>query len=125
MTSFIYNDTVPATNDNPSVDQPIMLSNAVSIFNIWNVDHVGFNSTGGITPAPPGSSGGQHLQVTFNGNHAPAAQTDPLSVLYTNVATMGAFNTASAAMISEVFYRNQSATFPVSMIKAFGCFDNN
>lgn len=131
MTMFTYNSGVPFSTNNPSNDQPQMLINTVSNNGIWNVDHVGFNSTGII--GNPQASGGQHLQVTFNGKHVPGGTiTDPLSILYTNNITgAGAFNTASASTISQLFFLNQSggattpiSPFPVSMIKAFGCFDS-
>jgi hypothetical protein len=110
MTAFSYNIGVPAGPNNPSVDQPSMLTNTISINNIWNVDHVGFNSTG-----PAATSGGQHLQISFNGKNVPGAlPTDPLSILYTNVG--------SASTISQMFFANQSGTFPVNAIRAFGSF---
>jgi hypothetical protein len=112
MTMFTYNTAVPFATNNPSVDQPQMLINTVSGSGIWDVDHVGFNSTGVI--GNPAASGGQHLQVTFNGNHTPAAQTDPLSVLYT---TPG-----SASAISDMYFRNQNGTFPVNPIRAIGVY---
>lgn len=123
MTMFTYNTGVPFATNNPSNDQPQMIINTVSNNGIWGVDHVGFNSTGIV--GNPAASGGQHLQVTFNGKHPAASQTDPLSVLYTNNATAGAFNTNAASTVSQMFFINQSATFPISMIKAFGSFDNN
>ena len=132
MTMFTYNAGVPFATNNPSNDQPQMLINTVSINGIWNVDHVGFNSTGIV--GNPNASGGQHLQITFNGKHPPSATiTDPLSILYSNNITgSGPFNTASASTISQLFFLNQSggattpiSPVPISMIKAFGCFDNN
>ena len=111
--SFTFSTTVPAAPDNPSVDQPDMLQNNVATNGILAVDHITFNLLGG----------GEHKQVTFNGKNVPGAQTEPKSVLYTNNVGATATNTASASTVAEVFYRNQSAIFPVSMIKAFGCFD--
>lgn len=111
MTMFTYNAGVPFATNNPSNDQPQMLINTVSINGIWNIDHVGFNSTGVI--GNPQASGGQHLQVTFNGKNVPiVGPTDPLSVLYTKSGT--------ASSISEMLYRNQNGIFQVSPIKAWG-----
>lgn len=112
MTSFTYNNAVPAAANNPSVDQSSMLTNAQSIQSIIAVDHVTFNSTG-----PAGASGGQHLQVSFNGKNVPGgAPTDPLSIMYTNSGT--------ASSISQVFFRNQNAIYQISAIKAWGLSDN-
>lgn len=116
MTSFTFNTLIPAANNNPSIDQGPMLQNNVSTNGILGVDHVTFNTQG---PAgPPNGSGGQHLQVTFNGKNVPAgAPTDPISVLYTNSGT--------ASSVSEMFFRNQNRIFQVSPIKAWAYADNN
>jgi hypothetical protein len=45
--SFTYTQGIPATDDNPSDDQPDMQVNNDSNYSIWNVDHVGFNLTPG------------------------------------------------------------------------------
>lgn len=45
--SFTYNNLVPATNNDPSSDQPDMLINTQSINSIIAVDHVGFNAANG------------------------------------------------------------------------------
>lgn len=117
--TFTFNTAVPAANNNPSVDQPDMLVNNQSTDGIINVDHISFNAM----------NGGQHKQVTFNNKNVPAAQTDPQSVLYTTNVIAAAFNTASASTVAEMFFRNQNAgggnnSLPISMIKAFGAFDN-
>lgn len=111
--SFTFDDTIPFATNNPSADQPKMLANNVANLQIWDVDHVGFNA----------ANGGTHLQTTFSSKNVPGIQTDPISTLYTNNVTATATNTASASTVAEMFYRNQSATFPISMIKAFGAFD--
>jgi hypothetical protein len=51
-----FDPSVPATNDNPSSDQPDMLTNNMSTLNILGVDHVTFNL----------NNGGQHTAITFN-----------------------------------------------------------
>ncbi len=108
MTAYTYNAGVPAANDDPSVDQPDMLTNAQSINSLIGTDHVSFNSTGS---GGVGAIGGQHLQVTFNGKNVPGAQTDPISTLYTNSGT--------ASTKAEMFFKNQNGIFPASCIKAF------
>lgn len=116
MTMFTYNTGVPFATNNPSNDQPQMLINTVSNNGIWNVDHVGFNSTGII--GNPQASGGQHLQVTFNGKHTPGfTPTDPLSVLFTL--------SGIASTNSNLAFQNQNGTFPLSFIRAFAVVDNS
>lgn len=44
MTFFNYNAGIPATNNDPSVDQPNMQTNTNSINGIFPVDHFGFNN---------------------------------------------------------------------------------
>lgn len=100
--SFTFNTGVPATANNPSVDQPDMLTNNVSADGILAVDHISFNTAGG----------GQHKQVTFNNKNAPVAQTDPQSVLYTGSGT--------ASSMSQLLYRNQNGIFEISAIRAWG-----
>jgi len=63
--SFTYDNTVPATPNNPSVDQPVMLTNAQSIDSIIAVDHFGFNV----------SNGGYHQQVHLVNQSAPGIGT--------------------------------------------------
>ena len=116
--SITFNTNIPQPGDNPSVSQGQFLTNFNAIQSIWGVDHVNFN-------VGAGSVSGQHQLVTFNGKNVPGTQTDPNSALYTNNVTSGSFNTASASTVAEMYYKNNSAIFPISMIKAFGCFDNN
>lgn len=119
MTVFTFNAGIPAANNNPSVDQPDMLSNNVATNGILAVDHVTFNTTGTIGP---GASGGQHLKVTFNSLANPAAPVDPISIGYTNNSATMAQVTGSATTIAQEFFRNQNGVFPVSSIRAFGSF---
>lgn len=110
MTTFSFNTGIPAANNNPSADQPIMQTNNASTKSILAVDHVTF----GTAPATVGSSDGQHLQVTFNGKNAAGAQVDPLSALYTGSGT--------ASTNADLFFRNASGIFRPNMIKAAGVF---
>lgn len=100
--TFTFNSAIPAAPNNPSVDQPDMLTNNISTDAILAVDHISFNT----------ANGGQHKQVTFNNKNVPGAQTDPQSVLYTNSGT--------ASSVSQVFYRNQNVIYYMSAIKAWG-----
>jgi hypothetical protein len=61
MTLFPYNSGVPASNDDPSVDQPVMLANAIAIAGIIAVDHVGFN----FNTISPSIGGGNHKVIHF------------------------------------------------------------
>lgn len=111
MTAFTFNTGIPAANNNPSVDQPDMLINNISTDALLAVDHVSFNSSG---TGGAGASGGQHLQVTFNGKNAASAQVDPISTLYTGSGT--------ASTNADLFFRNASGIFRPNMIKAAGVF---
>jgi hypothetical protein len=102
VANFPYDNSVPAANDDPSDDQPVMLSNVEQSELIWDVDHVGFNA----------DNGGTHLQTTFSSKNTPGAQTDPQSVLYTASGT--------ASSVADLFYKNQNATFRPNAIKAAG-----
>ncbi len=74
MTLFTYNNAVPDPNNDPSNDVTPMLSNAIKIAEIWDVDHVGFNV----------DEGGTHLQTTFSSKIQP--QPKPiLNLFFTQV----------------------------------------
>lgn len=103
-----YNLNNPDGPNNPSNDQPKMQTNTNAIQALLAVDHVAFNTNG----SPPNGVGGHHLQVSFDGKNAAGAQTDPQSVLYTGSGTASTF--------SQLLYRNQSAIFQISAIRAWG-----
>ena len=104
MTDFDYNINVPATNNNPSTDQPEMLINAQSDFGIWNVDHIGFNANNGGTH--------QFMNLVAQGGYvAPPATTANASVYFSKSGV--ANNAAQAA------FQNANATFPLNLIKAW------
>lgn len=94
--SFSYNGTIPNPPDDPADDVDQMQTNSASISSLIAVDHVGFNSFGPVG-APPGS-GGQHLQVTFNGNNVPAVSPS-LSYLFTNTQSP-----APAINLNQLFF---------------------
>jgi hypothetical protein len=103
--SFTFNTGIPAANNNPSADQPLMLQNNISTNAILSVDHVTFNST----------LGGTHKQVTFTSKNTPAGlPTDPTSIVYTANGV--------SSTVSQLLFANQNANFPLSSIRAFGTF---
>ena len=99
--SFTFNTGIPAAANDPSVDQPDMLTNNVSTDAILAVDHVTFNT----------ASGGTHKQITLSSKNVPGVQTDPASTLYSNSGT--------ASSVAQLFFRSQNGTFQVSPIKAW------
>ena len=102
---FSYNIGVPFSTDNPSVDQPEMLLNTVSLHDIWDVDHIGFNE----------NNGGSHLQTTFFQEVIPIKPSDVSSVAYPAVGTADIGR-------PQYFYQNALTTMPLSCIRAFGSF---
>lgn len=107
--SFTFNDGIPAPNNDPSVDQPDLLQNNVSINGILAVDHISFNA----------QNGGTHLQA-----HLPFF-TNP--VVIDGQATEGGLIYTSAGVAdpsrAEAFFKNNyNVPFPMSCIKAFGAF---
>ena len=111
MGNFSFDDSIPATNHLISADQPIMLTNNVSNEDIWEQDHVGFNS----------DNGGTHKQINFFSNIAGAIGsanaciypgTRPAS--YTNSTGSGATN------LYAINTAASSYPLPVSCIKAGG-----
>ncbi len=107
--SITYNSNIPFSTHAPASDQPIMLTNALAISQIWGIDHNTFDSTGQGTSL---SGSGRHLRVTFDGKNALTGTiTDPLSVLYTANGT--------ASTVSQLFLANQNATYQVSAIAAW------
>ncbi len=71
-TNLTFDASVPAANDDPSIDQPDMLANNVST-NAWvTQDHYGFNTTGSTN-----NFGGLHQQVSFPATNIPGGYTIP------------------------------------------------
>jgi hypothetical protein len=87
--TFTFNNAIPASGNNPSVDQPGMLSNNISTANIINVDHVGFNQ----------SSGGKHKVI-----RARSLQTLGIA-LPPGVSGEGSIYTRTASAVTNLFYR--------------------
>lgn len=92
--SFNYNTGIPAAQNNPSNDQPNMLTNTDSINNWVQVDHIGFNDA---------VNSGKHKEVTLNGNHPPGTPSVGDSVVYTNPGTADATK-------PQLFWKTSTAT---------------
>lgn len=103
MPSYSYNASIPAANDLPADDQPLMLTNFSSISGLVSQDHVGFNT----------ANGGQHLQVTLPGNNTPGAQTGLASTVYSGPGT-------AKSSTSQLFYKNGDVPYHLSGVRAWG-----
>lgn len=75
MANYQFFTAIPASGNNPSVDQPNMQTNNASTSALIGTDHITFNA----------ANGGQHKQITFN-QDASYVPTPPVSppVLFTN-----------------------------------------
>jgi hypothetical protein len=94
MTDFPFILGIPATNDNPSEDQPDMLINNDSIPGLIAVDHIGFNT----------ANGGYHtvihqMQAPGNDDPSPIALTNQTYSLTITPNTTG--GTADTQLFSE------------------------
>lgn len=105
--TFSYNNGVPATANDPSVDQPDMLLNTQAINGISDVDHIGFNA----------ANGGMHRQVTYPAVTTQGAQTGLASVGYT---VAGTANTGAA----QWSFKNSISNFIPTTMRAWA-FCNN
>lgn len=102
--SFPYNTDIPAANNDPSDDQPLMRQNTNSINQLIAVDHITFGN----------ATGGQHAKVTFPDVNAQGAQVDPASVMYTEAG--------AESLYSQLKFRNQGSAFPLNIVKAYGVY---
>jgi len=100
--TFPIDTTIPAANNDPADDQPLMLQNFININSYVQVDHT--------NPANIGA--GQHKYVTFNNKNTPGSPVDPTSSLYTFSGT--------ASTVSQLAFKNQNTTVPISILRAFG-----
>ena len=104
MPTYSYNSSVPAADHDPSVDQPTMQTNALSIQSIWSEDHYTFGSDGSVD--------GQHKIIRFPSNVLPSAPSGLGLVGYTQPGT--ADNTRS-----QFFVQNSSNSILMTGIRAF------
>lgn len=93
MPNFSFNTSIPASNNNPSLDQPEMLTNNQSTDGILAVDHVTFNA----------NDGGTHLQVSFSSNNTPSLPTN-FPTLFT-----GTLGGTTGSGLSELFFYSGNA----------------
>lgn len=79
MANYTFDATIPATNNDPSEDQPKMLNNNVSNQAIWEVDHIGFNA----------NESGEHKAISFNqdASYVPVAFPVDTPKLFTNTVS--------------------------------------
>lgn len=110
MTSYTFDDSIPAASHTPSQDQPSMQTNNASTKSIIGVDHVTFGA----------ANGGTHLQCSFASNQSPSLGSN-LAVLYPGSKPAG-YNNTSGSNSTNTYLINASGTFPTSMIKAGGTF---
>lgn len=98
-----YNLGIPASGNNPSVDQPNMRTNNDNIPVLISVDHVDFNTSGS----------GRHLQVTFNSNNVPVPPVSP-PVLFTkddaHALPQIFYYTGDSAHSSNQYVENQNGS---------------
>lgn len=109
MTNFAYISGIPATNNNPSDDQPDMMDNNDNSALIWETDHIGFN-------APNGGLHQQNSYPAFSNGVVPVGD-DP------NEGSV-AFSAAGEDDITraQYFFKNVNMTAPLSALKVFGVF---
>jgi hypothetical protein len=105
MATFTYTQPLPVLTNNPATDAVNMAVNSTSINNIIETDHIGFNA----------ANGGQHTKVTLNDIIAAPALVNAELALYTIADSVTAANSFLVA-------KNTSASFPLSLIRAYGVF---
>jgi hypothetical protein len=74
MTTYNYDNNIPAAPNNPSADQPLMLQNFQSIDGLIGVDHFSFEQA---------NKDGTHKQVNLTNESSPSLLAD--LVLYSKV----------------------------------------
>lgn len=113
MSSFPFTNTIPAANNSPSNDQPLMLINNQSTASLLAIDHIGFNA----------AFGGDHLQMHLpqfsTSNTAVSSQANQGSVIYTAAGTADSTH-------AQCFFKidNAQLNFLLSGIRAFALVDN-
>lgn len=102
---------IPAANNNPSNDQPLMRDNFTAISNLINVDHIGFNT----------ATSGLHQQIHFPTFTAPTVINGTLTQGSLIYPAAGVEDITRA----QAYFKNDfNVALPLSLIKAFGRFDN-
>jgi len=114
MSNYTFDDTIPAANNDPSTDQPVMLSNNVANQGIWDEDHVGFNA----------ANGGTHKQINFFSNISGSVGS-ALACAYPG-SRPASYSNSTGSSATNLYAINTDATsypFPMSCIKAGGVID--
>ena len=112
--SFPIDVTIPAANNDPADDQPLMQQNFANISSFLAVDHIA-----------PGTIGdGFHKQITYFTENIPGAVTDPVSIGFTANAALLPSTSNSATTVAQEFYKNNNGIFPTSALRAFALFTN-
>lgn len=88
--TFAFTSTIPAANNDPADDQPLMLQNNASTAALIAIDHVGFNV----------ANGGMHKQVTFTANQSAPGFSTGVSDLFVNLVSS----------VSQLFFQNSAGT---------------
>src|SRR6185312_13346579 len=111
--NFTYTTGIPATNNNPSTDQPNMLINTNSIDSLIQVDHVGFNTNGS----------GIHKQVRL-GNQAAPGIGDGNADLYANnpIAQSWPFWQNANGITYQIIGANANADAATASFAGYGAF---
>lgn len=110
MTTYTFDDSVPAASHTPSQDQSPMQNNNVSTKAIIGVDHVTFGA----------ANGGTHLQCSFASNQTPSIGSN-VAILYPGANPSG-YSNPGGPSATNAYLLNADGTFPMSMIKAGGTF---
>lgn len=118
MPNFTFDNTIPATNNNPSDDQPGMLINNQSTQSLIGIDHITFNL----------NNGGQHKAITFNqdASYVPVTPVTPPQ-LFTNtvsgLAQLFYYSGTSAQSSTQYVSASAGSTFLLGgMILKWGTF---
>lgn len=113
--SYPINTGIPAENNDPADDQPLMQENFSNISSYLAIDHILAGATGN----------GFHKQVTYYTENTPAMPTDPTSVAFTAQGSSLSVAIGSATTVAQNFFRNQNAIFLLSAVRAFGVFTSS
>jgi hypothetical protein len=105
--SFTFNTSIPAAANNPSVDQPDMLTNNQSTDSILAVDHISFNT----------ANGGNHLQVHMPFFRSPSVVNGTATE---GSVVWGAAGTANAARAQCFFKNDSNINNQLNAVKAWG-----
>lgn len=106
--TFIFRNDIPAAANNPSDDQPKMLTNNISTEAILAVDHISFNA----------ANGGNHLQTHFPLFSSPTVVNGSGTQGSVAYPAAGVADPARA----QYYFKNDNTNLILSSIRAFGSF---